>query len=216
MIRTILSHLAKAAVPFAVAATLLTSPAIARVTGEDAQAVAKISQHFTSVPTMQGEFVQFGPNGDQTGGTFYLSRPGKIRFDYSGDAALTVQSDGRHVGINNRKLKTWDFYRLSATPLKLLLADRIDVTDDSIQSVKREEDLTTVVLKDNSIFGDSKITLMFDPATNDLRQWTITDEQGKDTSVMIFNVQQNVALPSRLFFMDKTRSRNPAFNNEGR
>lgn len=208
-----ISHMVCAAL---MAGMLFTSPAAAQINGEDALAVAEISQHFTSVPTMQGEFVQFGPNGEQTGGTFYLSRPGKIRFDYSGSSPITVRADGRTVGINNKKLKTWDFYPLSKTPLKLLLSDRIDVSDDSIKSVKRESDLTTIVMGNKSIFGNSKITLMFDPETNDLRQWTITDDQGKDTSVMIFNVQHNVNLPSRLFFMDKTRSRNPAFNNDGR
>ena len=40
----------------------------AQVRGNDAAAVNKISKHFTSVPTMAGEFMQFGPNGEQTGG----------------------------------------------------------------------------------------------------------------------------------------------------
>ncbi|MEL6752119.1 MAG: outer membrane lipoprotein carrier protein LolA [Pseudomonadota bacterium] len=196
---------------------MFAAPTIAAVTGGDAKAVAGISQHFTSVPTMQGEFVQFGPNGEQTGGKFYLQRPGKIRFDYSNPTAITVKADGRTVGINNKKLKTWDFYPLSKTPLKLLLSDRIDVSDKAIKSVKREADLTTVVLGDKSVFGNSKITLMFDPATNDLRQWTITDNQGKDTSVMIFNVQENVRLSKKLFHIDKSRGRtNQSFGDANR
>ena len=114
-----------------------------------------------------------------------------------------MKADGKTVGIHNRKLKTWDFFPLKETPLNLLLADSFDVDDDSITSVKSEQDLTTVVLGNKSIFGNSKITLMFDPVTFDLRQWTITDNQGKDTSVMIFNVQRNVELNKRLFQMDQ-------------
>ena len=152
---------------------------------------------------MTGEFVQFGPNGEQTGGKFYLQRPGKIRFDYSKPSPILVKADGKTVGIHNRKLKTWDFYPLSKTPLRLLLADRIDVNDKAIKSVKRENDLTTVVLGDKSVFGSSKITLMFDPISFELRQWTITDDQGKDTSVMIFNVQQNVKLSKKLFRLNQ-------------
>ena len=41
--------------------------------------------------------------------------------------------------------------------------------------------------------------MMFDPKTYDLRQWTITDAQGKDTSVMIFNVQTGVKLEAAIF-----------------
>jgi outer membrane lipoprotein-sorting protein len=41
--------------------------------------------------------------------------------------------------------------------------------------------------------------MMFDPKTYDLRQWTITDNQGKDTSVMIFNVKTGVQFDDRVF-----------------
>ncbi len=168
----------------------------------DAETVKAISKHFSGVPSLKGEFVQFGPRGEQTGGKFYLQRPGKIRFDYDKPSAISVFADGKTIAINNKKLKTWDFIPLSKTPLRLLLAKEIDVTDKSIKSVKHEVDLTTVVLGNTSVFGDSKITLMFDPKTFELRQWTITDNQGKDTSVMIFNVEKNVKLSSRLFKID--------------
>lgn len=181
----------------------LAAPAIAKIKGGDAEAVKLISKHFSGVPSMTGEFIQFGPNGEQTGGKFYLKRPGKIRFDYDKPSPITVKADGRTVSINNKKLNTWDYFPLKKTPLRLLLADRIDVNDKSIKSVKREADLTTVVLADKSIFGNSKITLMFDPKSYDLRQWTITDNQGKDTSVMIFNVKKNVRFSKRLFKIDQ-------------
>ena len=56
-----------------------------------------------------------------------------------------------------------------------------------------------------NIFGDSEITLLFDPETQDLRQWTIKDAQGKETSVMIFNVQKNVQIPEKTFKIGKKR-----------
>ena len=187
-------------------AGLVTTPSIAKVGKKDAKTVQKISKHFSGVPSMMGEFIQFGPNGEQTGGKFFLRRPGKVRFDYTKPSPILVKADGKTVGVHNRKLKTWDFFPLSKTPLRLLLADKIDVNDKSIKSVKREADLTTVVLGNKSVFGNSKITLMFDPESFDLRQWTITDNQGKDTSVMIFNVQRNVKLHDRLFKLNQRRA----------
>ena len=205
------------ALTIAVAAISGVTLAQAKIGKKDAKTVAKISKHFSSVPTMMGEFVQFGPNGEQTGGRFFIKRPGKVRFDYTKPSPILVKADGKTVGIHNRKLKTWDFYPLSKTPLKMLLADRFDVKDKSIKSVKTEKDLTTVVLANKSIFGNSKITLMFDPKSFDLRQWTITDNQGKDTTVMIFNVQRNIDLNRRLFHMDQRgileRQRNKNSNN---
>ncbi|OLP60187.1 hypothetical protein BJF93_14515 [Xaviernesmea oryzae] len=159
----------------------------------------KIANHFSSVKTMAGEFVQFGPRGEQTAGKFYISRPGKLRFNYEAPSPMRVIADGKSVVIGNQKLKTWDIYPLSKTPLNLLLSNSIDLTSSMVRDVREEPDLITIVLGDRSIFGDSTITMMFDPKTYDLRQWTITDAQKKDTSVMIYNVQTGVPMDDAVF-----------------
>ncbi|HSX73872.1 MAG TPA: outer membrane lipoprotein carrier protein LolA [Shinella sp.] len=171
-------------------------------------AAQKIADHFASVKTMMGEFVQFGPRGEQTGGKFYIDRPGKIRFNYEEPSPMRVIADGKAVVIGNRKLKTWDLYPLSKTPLNLLLGEKIDLSAKMVRSVKEEADLTTIVLGDRNMFGDSTITMMFDPKTYDLRQWTITDAQGKDTSVMIFNVKTGVKLDDKVFSIPYDEVRN--------
>ncbi len=184
----------------AAAGSVALSPIAALAQGAgDGVTAQKIANHFSSVKTMMGEFVQFGPRGEQTGGKFYISRPGKLRFNYEDPSPMRVIADGRNVVIGNMKLKTWDIYPLSKTPLSLLLADKIDLSNQKVRSVKEESDLITIVLGDKSIFGDSTITLMFDPKTFDLRQWTTTDAQNKDTTVMIFNVQTGVNLDDKVF-----------------
>lgn len=165
-------------------------------------AAEQIASHFTAVRSMQGEFVQFGPKGEQTGGKFFIERPGKMRFNYEAPSAYRVVSDGKSVVVSNAKLKTADLYPLSKTPLKLLLDTRIDLSGDKIKSVRVEDDLTTVKMQDKSVFGNSTITMMFDTKTYDLRQWTITDAQGKDTTVMIFNVQSGVSIDPGIFKID--------------
>lgn len=179
-------------------------PGLAPVAGAQAAAdsAQRIADHFSSVRTMAGEFVQFGPKGEQTGGKFFIERPGKIRFNYEAPAAFRVIADGKSVVLNNEKLKTWDLYPLSKTPLKLLLDERIDLTGGKVVGVREDEDLTTIELADKSVFGKARLTMMFDPKTYELRQWTITDAQGKDTTVMIFNVQQGVKIPAEFFKID--------------
>ena len=170
-----------------------------------AAAAQRIADHFARVRTMMGEFVQFGPRGEQTGGKFYIERPGKLRFNYDPPASFKVTADGSSLVLENTKLKTADVYPLSKTPLKLLLDDRIDLSGKKLRSVKEEADLTTIQLADKSMFGESTLTLMFDPATFELRQWTITDAQGRDTTVMIFNVEEGVRFDPSVFAIDVQR-----------
>jgi outer membrane lipoprotein-sorting protein len=183
----------------AAAVTLLAMLPISAVQAANNEIAQKIADHFSSVKTMQGEFVQFGPRGEQTAGKFFLERPGKVRFNYEKPSPMRVIADGKSVVIGNSKLKTWDIYPLSKTPLALLLDERIDLKSKMVRDVKEEADLITIKLGDKSIFADSTITMMFDPKSYDLRQWTITDNQGKDTSVMIFNTQTGVAFDKAVF-----------------
>ena len=169
------------------------------------ESAQKIASHFSSVQTMTGDFVQFGPRGEQTGGKFFIERPGKIRFNYEKPSPIRVVADGKSVVINNKKLDTWDLYSLDKTPLKLLLSEKIDLAGSKVKSVKEESDLTTIVLGDKSIFGDSKISMMFDPKSNELRQWTITDAKGLDTTVMIFIVSEGKKFDPEIFKIDYLR-----------
>lgn len=184
-------------------------PSLAMAQTADQGAAQKIADHFSSVKSMMGEFMQFSPRGDQTSGKFFIQRPGKLRFNYDDPSPIRVIADGSNVVIGNLKLKTWDIYPLSKTPLSLLLADRIDLQHQMVRDVQQSADLTTIVMGDKSIFGDQTITLMFDPVTSDLRQWTITDNQGKDTSVMIFNVKTGVHFDEKVFTIPYDDVRRP-------
>lgn len=191
--RGIIGGAKKSAAAFSI---ILLSVAPAAAVDEKAQ---KIANHFASVKTMMGEFVQLSPDGNQIAGKFFISRPGKLRFNYEQPSPVRVISDGRNLVVGNQKLKTWSLYPLRTTPLKLLLSDKIDLKSKMIKSVEQTDTLTTIVMGDRTIFGKSTITMMFDPNSYELRQWTIRDAQGKDTTVMVFNVETGVDLAAKVF-----------------
>lgn len=182
-------------------AIVATSMLIAGSMGASAEngTAQNIADHFASVKTMMGEFVQLSPDGNQVAGKFFISRPGKLRFNYEKPSAVRVISDGKNLAVGNQKLKTWSLYPLRTTPLKLLLSDKIDLSSKTVKSVTEAENLTTIVMGNKSIFGKSTITMMFDPKTYELRQWTIKDAQGKDTTVMIFNIETGVEFARSVF-----------------
>lgn len=178
------------------------------------ETIKSIADHFVKVPTMAGEFIQFSPRGQQTGGTFYIQRPGKIRFVYEDPTPIKIISNGKTVAVNNRKLKTWDFYPLKKTPLSLVLGKKMAIDPENVREVHIDEDLTTIVMGDDKIFGNSLITMMFDPRTFDLRQWVIKDAQGKETTVMIFNVEKNVKIPASYFKINQLAIRRDKLDND--
>lgn len=168
-------------------------------------ALGAINRYFNAVRTMSGEFVQFGPDGDKAEGEFYMARPGKIRFLYAKPSNLDIIADGVDVVVRNTRQATQDLYPLGKTPLRFLLADRIDLTSEAnVTAVSLEPDLVSVVLEQSTVFGDGRLTMVFDRKSSELRQWTVTDAQGYDTAVAIYNVTPNQPVDEKLFKIDRT------------
>src|SRR5687767_1333581 len=100
----------------AFAAALLPGAAAA-ITEEERAALNEIAQKLAGIQTMNGEFLQFNPDGSQQQGKFYIARPGRVRFEYEPARNLIV-SDGDMVLVHDRKLQTYDLWPLSQTPLR--------------------------------------------------------------------------------------------------
>ncbi|MHC5305955.1 outer-membrane lipoprotein carrier protein LolA [Bartonella sp. LJL80] len=184
------------AVATTAAISTVVLPASAYAQNANAQAQT-IANHFSSIKTMTGDFVQFSPKGDMSEGTFYLERPGKIRFSYK-DSPVRVITDGKSVAINNRKLDTWDLYQLSQTPMKMLLDNQIDLSGGRLLGVSQDPGATTIILADKSL-GKGQIRMIFDSKTYELRQWTIVDQQNLETTVQITNVRTGVKFAKGMF-----------------
>lgn len=164
-----------------------------------------IADHFSSIKSMKGGFLQIGPRGDQMSGTFFILRPGKMRFNYDPPSRMRVICDGNNVQVINDQTNTKNMYQLSKTPLSLLLANKIDLSADMVRNVDSQSDLTKITLGNRTVFGDSTITMIFDSKSYDLRQWTVIDPQGKTTDVIINNVKTNVAFDDSVFRIDYIR-----------
>ena len=187
------------------------SPAPKTTTAFDAKQRAtldRISLYLSSVQTMVGNFVQVGPDGGKTQGTFYIQKPGKVRFEYNPPTPIDIIADGSSVVVRDRNLATQDLYPLSQTPLRYLLADRIDILRDTdVISVTSDDTFVTVVIEEKQlVVGTSRLMIMFDAKDLALKQWTVTDPQGLDTTVAVFNLDASKKPDPNLFVINYQRN----------
>lgn len=204
-----LAALARRAV---LAASLALAPASAlALTGEEQAVVGEISAKLATIQTMNGEFIQFNPDGGQQEGQFFIARPGKVRFQYNPPATVSVVADGKSVLVFDKKLQTYDIWPLSQTPLRLLLDSDLNLaTSDKVTHVAVAPDLVEVELQDETRFSSGTLNLIFDRTTYELRQWTVTDQQGLQTMVALYNVEIGNQLASSLFQIDYQAATNAA------
>ena len=172
--------------------------------------VDKVSAYLTRVQVMSGDFAQVGPDGRQSKGQFYVQKPGKVRFDYDSPSRIDIIADGSSVVVRDRKLATQDVYPLSQTPLRFLLADRIDLLKDTtVTSVSADDTYVTVVVEERHVVvGTSRLMMMFGAKDFQLKQWVVTDPQGYDTTVALANIDSVRRPDPSLFTIDFTQYRN--------
>jgi outer membrane lipoprotein-sorting protein len=173
-------------------------------------AIQKANAYFNAASNMVGDFVQIGPDGTRSEGKIYVQRPGRLRFEYNPPTTLEVVADGLSVAVHDRKTATKDVYFISQTPLKFLLKDQIDLSRDvKIIDVKSATDSVSILVEDKATFGGtSQIRLIFDPATFSLKQWQVTDPQGYETLVSLFNIDLSKKPDPRLFQLTQERISN--------
>ncbi len=167
----------------------------------------RVSTSLSNVQQLVGSFVQVGPDGRRVKGEFYIQKPGKVRFEYDPPSPIEIIADGQSVVVRDRKLATQDLFPLSQTPLRFLLSDRIDLLrDTNVIGVRADDHYITVVIEERqAIIGTSRLMLMLGAKDYQLKQWTVTDPQGYDTTVAVSNLDSNKRPDPGLFRIDYTR-----------
>jgi outer membrane lipoprotein-sorting protein len=156
---------------------------------QDRADIARIEAYLDNLKTLKAHFLQVGPQGDVSEGTAWIDRPGKMRFEYDPPSPFLLVA-GYGVGFfHDKNLGQTSNFPLSATPLGILLAEKVRLTGDvTVTGITRLPGQIQVNLIRTGSPGDGGLNLVFADNPLALRQWTVEDAQHKATSVSLYNV----------------------------
>jgi len=186
---------------------ITTAPAMALdrpLTAEEEQMIRDINAHNSAIHTMVGRFLQIDTNGGRVEGTFYIERPGKVRFRYAPPSREEIISVGRGFYIIDRSERTQYAYPQDRVPLRQFLEENIDLFSANIIDVVTSEDFISVTISDDTPIGVVNVALIFDIATKDLKQWTLTEPSGAELTFSLYDVAIDVEIPKSYFYIDPT------------
>jgi len=163
--------------------------------------LAEISQYLNSFRTASGEFTQINDDGTISTGQIFIKRPGKVRFEYNPPEDMQVIADGTRVGIIDGKSNTGpEAYPLHRTPLKIILARKVDFSRERMVTGHEGDDKTTTVQAqdpDNPEYGSLELVFTANPV--ELRQWVVDDGSGSRTTVVLGDLETGVRLDDEAF-----------------
>ncbi|MBB2155415.1 outer membrane lipoprotein carrier protein LolA [Gluconacetobacter diazotrophicus] len=187
-------HAQTVATPAPTAMTLSLAPA-------DRAWVQRVQDYLNGVTTLEAQFQQLAPDGKRTTGTAWLSRPGRMRFEYDKPSPLLLVANHGQVVFNDSQLGQTTTLPLDKTPLGLLLRPGLQLSGDvTVTGFTHSNGLVQVTLVRTASPADGSLTLVFHDSPMSLRSWSVVDAQGQETRVDLYNIRLGGGpLPDGLF-----------------
>jgi outer membrane lipoprotein-sorting protein len=195
----------------AFAAVLAAFPALAQeqgaaqpraLTDAERQLITEINEHNSAIKTMVGRFLQIDTRGQRIEGTFFLERPGKIRFRYDPPSRQEIMSLGRGFYVIDRKEKTQYAYPQDKVPLRQFLDSKIDLLNAGLVAIEHSDSYVELTLQDETPAGTVRIALVFDKESKELVQWVLKSPDGSELTFSLFDVEKGIEIPAAYFYLN--------------
>ncbi len=186
------------------AALLLAGPVSAQSTlaPQDAEIVGRVEAYLERLTTVQARFVQHSEAGGFAQGTFYLSRPGRMRIEYDPPIPFLYVADGFWLTFWDDELKQRTDIPLGSTLADFLIREDVTLSGDvTVAGVRESTELAEVEidLRQSDDPGAGTLTLVFGSEPMAFRRWTVLDAQGLFTEVTLSDPTYGGALDDDLF-----------------
>ena len=174
-------------------------PPAAALSPQDTTELQKIAAYLDGIHTMTARFSQAATGGEATG-YLWLSRPGKMRFQYDPPNQLLLLADAFYLYSWDPDLKQMTKVGLKTTPAWFLLRQPISFTDGIVVTRFEHSGNTVRVTVVESAEPDAgSLTMVFSDNPLALRQWSVVDQRGRVTNVSLSEEQYGMPLDPKLF-----------------
>ncbi len=173
----------------------------AALTPAQEEDVLRAESYLNGLKTMRADFIQTAQDGRWAGGTFYLSRPGRLRFEYEDPIDDFIVADGTFIFYWDGELEQQSNALIGRTLADFILREDIALTGDiTVTGVDYTDTDLRIRVVETDEPDQGELTLVFDRDPFRLVQWTVVDGEGGSTTVELFNPRIGVALDRDLFF----------------
>ncbi|GIL41084.1 LolA family protein [Roseiterribacter gracilis] len=196
------------------AALLLAAPAFAQsaaqkppaLTDKDRADLKRIETYLDSITTAKADFAQTSTTGKSGEGTFWLSRPGRLRFEFKAPSQDLIVADGTNITFWDAQLRSAQSAPIERTLANLFLRPKIQFGGElTVTSFEHFANVYRVEIAQANDVGAGRLTLVLLDQPLTLRQWRVTDAQNQVTDVTLSNTQFGGQLDPALFVFQEPK-----------
>ena len=171
------------------------------LTPADREDLARVEDYFKQMKTLKARFLQVSETGHTAGGTFFLSRPDRMRLEYDPPIKDFIVADGWFVFFWDGELKQQSSEPIGSSLADVILRENFRLTGDvTVVGIERGNGWLELSLVATQDPGKGRLTLVFQDQPLRLIKWRVLDAQNLTTDVSLSQIQVNVPLDKNLFF----------------
>ena len=167
----------------------------------DPYSLANISQYLQNLKILKADFSQTNPDDTISSGTILIKRPGRMRFEYyKPDNTLVLVSAGALAIFDPNGDDKPITYPIRNNPISLILKGEVDLLNSRIVgNYKVSDEKGVLMIKDPKTPELGSVELVFTGAKPELEKFTIINENGSSTSILLKDIEYPKKLNDTLF-----------------
>jgi outer membrane lipoprotein-sorting protein len=171
------------------------------------------NHYLNKMSSIEAEFVQISPDGDQQFGKFYLKKPGKMRWDYQSPKQFSIVINGNKLTHYDKQLDEASYGKSEEIAVHFLAKKEINLTKDmKVLSLDSATDGAThitlmpnVTSDKNKDYEKYKVRLVFKNKPLALQAVVMITPDGQYTRLNFIKLINDAKLDDKLFFIADPR-----------
>jgi outer membrane lipoprotein-sorting protein len=190
---------------------LLLSPLTLRagesILNKNQQDIRVIESYLQGIKYLSSSFIQEAPDGSFITGKFYLSRPGKMRIEYSKPSNILVVVNGSVLAYQDLELEETSYLRTNSTPASFLTRKKISFSakDIEVTNFSKDDKLLSVSLVKKNKKEAGEFTLVFNRSPIKFLRMEVKDDSEQLTRVTLGGHDFKTKINNKLFIVKNSQ-----------
>lgn len=174
---------------------------------EKEQVLGQLEAYFNRITTMESNFVQVAPDGTLSEGKFYLSRPGKVRWEYNPPASVVIVGKSGLVTYYDKALDQISHAPIGSTPVNFLTRAKISFKDRDLEvkELRQTSAGYELLLTQTGKEVEGTVLLTFSKKPLELKKIEVIDAAEQHTLVSFTNSVFGGHIPGDKFIIEDPR-----------
>lgn len=176
--------------------------------------LSNVEKYLNSISNFSADFIQMSYDGRKEHGKFYLSRPGRFKWDYMPGSKVQIVADGKNLIYFDKELNEASYFKMEKNLSSFVAREKINFHDNDIKILDQKKigNVFLIKITSNDEKENSQVEFVFNTKPMELLGFNFINDNDQITKVKLLNQQKENTFPVGTFKIDREFLKNRRSN----